>query len=99
MRKPDDVLSHRVQAVFQVRAGGGEAAAANVDDIDIVRFGEALGDETPGDGRASDARDQDDDGALAAVAEIMLADAVGIDVRAVEGAVAHAAFSLFNGSA
>ncbi|MNP18866.1 hypothetical protein D3C76_1113650 [compost metagenome] len=51
---------------------------------------QALGDEAPGDRRAGDAGDQDQGRAFTAVAQVMLADAVGLDVAAMDEST-HAA--------
>ena len=78
-----------IEAVVQARAGGRQAAPAHVQHIGVELAAQVLGHEAPGHGRAGDAGDQDDGVALrafalgAAVAQVVLADAVGVDVAAV----------------
>ncbi|MDT4849550.1 hypothetical protein FQZ97_836740 [compost metagenome] len=94
--KRDHVGSLRIEAVIQLRAGLRQAAATHVEHIGIELPPELLADEAPRDRRAGDAR-HDDHGialrartVLAAIAQVVLADAIGVDIGAVEeGAGRH----------
>ena len=85
-----------IESIVQARAGRGQTTAAHVQHIGVELTTQVLGHEAPCHGRAGDAGDQDDGVALralaigAAVAEIVLAYAVGVDVAAVEKCAGHA---------
>ena len=85
-----------IEPIVQARAGRGQTTAAHVQHIGVELTAQVLGHEAPCHGRAGDAGDQDDGVALralaigAAVAQIVLAYAVGVDVAAVEKCAGHA---------
>jgi hypothetical protein len=72
-----------LERIAEMRAALGEAAAAHIEHIGVEGLAEALADEAPGDRRAGDAGHEDQRPAAAAVAQVVLADAVCADVRAV----------------
>ncbi len=84
-----------IEAVVQRLARFGQAAAAHIEHIGVELAAEVFADEAPGHGRAGDARHDDDRVARlaalarAAVAQVVLADAVGEDVGAVEKGGRH----------
>ncbi len=90
MRKGGHIRRLRVQPVVQRIAGLGQAASANIQDVGVEVLAELLADKAPGDRRAGDAGHDYHGVALraragaAAVAQVMLADAVGEHIAAVE---------------
>ena len=85
-----DIVRAGLGAVVQFRTAGRQAASADIQHIGVEVPAEAFGNEAPGDRRAGDTGDQDQRRALAAIAQVVLANAVGLDVAAVDES-AHAA--------
>ncbi|MNR10864.1 hypothetical protein D3C85_1271360 [compost metagenome] len=85
-----------IEAVVERIPSRRQAPSAHIEHIGIESLAKTLTDETPGNGRAGDARDDDHrvapfaPSAGAAVAQVVLADAVRVDVAAVQES-AHAA--------
>jgi hypothetical protein len=86
-----DVVGAGVDAVVQIRPGGGQTSTARIEYVGIEMFTQTLGHEAPGDRRAGNARDQNQRGFVgmlgATVAQVVLTNTVGVDIATVnEGA-------------
>ena len=90
----------RPRTIINSTAINSATAATGVQDVGIEMLTQALGDEPPGDCRAGDAGNQQQDrfavAVLAAITQVMLADTIGLNVAAMNER-AHAATSDFSG--